>query len=300
MTGKPLPQLEATDTADSPVFESFFESYSRAFILPDEMEDRDGLAECLALNRGSTHAALVARYGPFRELCVTARDPAGGHLVGGANFIAIPQQSAGRQIVTANLNYVFVDEAARGQGWFRPLIASLRKLIGGLFIPPVETVLIFIEQNDPLLLTPEAYARDSGFSGIDQFDRLRIWASLGALVLDFPYVQPALSAQQEPDDRLISSVLGAADASLDANLLEQHLQSFFGISVLKGQTLDAVAAQQLAALKQMSDTGRKVALLDPGLALAGLDRVKEAELVRREHRPLREWLKDQSAASMLR
>lgn len=300
VTEKPLPQLEAADTADSPVFESFFESYSRAFILPDEMEDRDGFSECLGLNHGAAQAALVARYGPFHELCVTARDSEGGSLIGGANFIAMPQQSAGRQIVTANLNYVFVDEAARGQGWFRPLVASLRKLIGGLFITPVETVLIFIEQNDPLLLTPEAYARDSGFSGIDQFDRLRIWASLGAQIVDFPYVQPALSAQQQPDRGLIYSVLGAEGISLDAGLLERHLQSFFGISVLKGQALDAVATQQLASLRQMCDAGRKVALLDPGPALAGLDRGKEAELVRRERRPLREWLKDQPASSMLR
>ncbi|HEX3754902.1 MAG TPA: hypothetical protein VHV26_07480 [Rhizomicrobium sp.] len=300
MTGKPLPQLQATDSADSPVFDTFFESYSRAFILPDEMENRDGFAECLALNHGPAHAALVARYGPFRELCVTARDPMDDRLIGGANFIAMPQQSAGRRIVTANLNYVFVDEAARRQGRFRPLVASLHKLIGGLFASAADAVLIFIEQNDPLLLTPQAYARDSGFSGLDQFDRLRIWASLGALVLDFPYVQPALSAQQEPDRRLIYSILGTTGASLDACLLKWHLRNFFGISVLKGRELDAIAAQQLAALRQMSDTGREVALLDPGPAMAELDRGKEAELVRREHRPLRDWLKDQSASSMLR
>jgi hypothetical protein len=299
LTGKPLPQLDITDAADGAVFEAFFQSYSRAFILPDEMEDREGFAQCLSLNHGATHDDLAGRYGAFRELCVTARDPLTGLAVGGANFIAMPQDGT-RRIVTANLNYVFVDAAARGQGWFRPLIASLRKLIGGLFAPQAETVLIFIEQNDPLLLTPDAYARDSRFSGIDQFDRLRIWRSLGALVLDFPYVQPALSAQQQPDDRLIYSVLGAGGAALDACLLERHLRSFFGSSLLKGGALDGVAARQLADLAQLCGAGRTVALLDPGPALAGLDRARLAELVRGQHRPLREWLKDQPSASMLR
>jgi hypothetical protein len=193
-----------------------------------------------------------------------------------------------------------VDAAARGQGWFRPLMASLRDLIGSLFGPGTADTLIFIEQNDPLLLTPQAYARDNRFSGIDQFDRLRIWHSLGALVLDFPYVQPPLSAQQEADDRLIYSVLGAAGPALDACLLERHLRGFFGISVLKGGALDGVAARQLACLAQLCGAAQAVALLDPGPALAGLDRAGLAELVRAQRRPLREWLKDQPSASMLR
>ncbi len=121
MTAKIPPILETTDTADSPVFDAFFEAYQRAFILPDEMEDRDGFAQCLSLNHGAARGGLQARYGDFRELCVTARDPASGALVGGANFIAMPHPaSAGAPVVTANLNYVFVDAQSRGQGWFRP------------------------------------------------------------------------------------------------------------------------------------------------------------------------------------
>ncbi len=159
--------------------------------------------------------------------------------------------------------------------------------------------LVFIEQNDPLLLTPQAYARDSGYSGIDQFDRLRIWNRQQARVLDFPYVQPPLSAHQQADERLIYSVLGAPGATLEAGLLKRHLRGFFGISVLKGAALEAVPAalRQLDALDAMARAGQPVALLDPGPALAALDRAQEAGLVRSQHRPLREWLKDQ--ASML-
>ena len=41
---------------------------------------------------------------------------------------------------------------------------------------------LFIEQNDPLRLTAEAYAADSDHSGLDQVDRLAIWARMGAEV----------------------------------------------------------------------------------------------------------------------
>jgi hypothetical protein len=118
--------------------------------------------------------------------------------------------------------------------------------------------------------------------------------------VDFAYVQPPLSAQQEADTRLIYSVLGAPGDTLDACLLERHLRSFFGISVLKGQALDnvAVASRQLECLARMCRAGETVRLLDPGPALARLNRPQEAALVRGQNRPLREWLKDQ--ASMLR
>lgn len=40
--------LATTDSGEGPVFEQFFEGYDRAFVLPDEKEDREGLATCLA------------------------------------------------------------------------------------------------------------------------------------------------------------------------------------------------------------------------------------------------------------
>ena len=256
--------IHATDRADSAVFEHFFTGYDRAFVLPDEKEDRDGLAECLALNHGQEHRTLAARFGPFRELCLVA-ETEDGRPVGGANFIAMP--AAGTALVTANLNYIYIDPEARKQGNLRRLLSVVMDQVAGLFTAthgPLRP-LVFIEQNDPFRMSAESYERDSRFTGIDQLDRLRIWARLGALVVDFPYVQPALSAEQAADDSLIYSVLGSSSPRLDAGALHSHLSRFFGISVLKGRPLEAdrAAAAQLDRLKKMTSGGETIDLLDP-------------------------------------
>lgn len=250
--------LRTTDRGDDSVFARFFHGYDRAFVLPDEKEDEDGLRACLALNHGDAHAALTARYGPFRELCLVAETPDGA-TVGGANLIALP--SRGGALVTANLNYLFVDPAMRGRGHLRRLVTAIRTLLATLFERPAERVLVFIEQNDPFAMSEEAYDRDTRFTGLDQFDRLRMWSRLGARIVGFDYRQPALVEGGRPDDTLILSVLGAEDDALDAAVLRDHLRRFFGISVLKGRPLedDACARAQLAALAGLAT----VALLDP-------------------------------------
>lgn len=293
-----LPLLETTDSADSLVFDRFFAAYERAFVLPDEMEDRAGFDTCLRLNHGLAHARLADRYGPFRELCVVARDPADGTIVGGANFIALPHPAhGGRRRVSANLNYVFVDEAVRGRGWFGRLLEALRVQIAALFTGTSDLrsdeVLIFIEQNDPLQMTPEAYARDSAHSGLDQFERLRIWAAKGARVVDFPYVQPPLSETQQADANLVYSVLGTASTHIDACLFERHLRSFFGVSVLKGRVLDEVpvAVAQVAEAGRRCRSAQPIGLLDLHDVLKRLSPADTAGLVCGQRRPLREWLR---------
>lgn len=256
--------LDATLDAASPVFAAFFEGYDKAFVLPDEKEDEEGFALCLALNRGEDYARLEARYGAFREVCAVARDGA-GRRIGGVNFIAAPSQG----FVCANLNYIYIDAGARGQGNFRKLVNATTELIGSLF-PGAGAPLVFIEQNDPIAMSAEAYAHDTAFTGLDQFDRLRIWAKAGAKVVDHAYVQPPLSADQEADATLVYSVLGAPGDALSACVLAGHLKRFFGISVLKGAPLESepVAAGQVAALEAQCRAGEHIALIDPSETLA--------------------------------
>lgn len=261
--------VQQTDTGEGAVFDRFFAGYDRAFVLPDEKEDRDGFIACLALNHGAEKARLTARYGAFREVCLTV-DQADGTHVGGANFIAAPLPEApGRGIATANLNYIYVDPSQRGRGRLRQLVAIVTDAIRAMF--GAEQVLIFLEQNDPFAMSAEAYARDSEFTGLDQLDRLRIWTRQGARILDTRYVQPALTADHAPDDSLLYAVIGA-DAPVPACWLAAHLRRFFGISVLKGAPLeqDAVAWGQIAALDADCAAGGTIALLDPTALLAGL------------------------------
>lgn len=260
--------LETTDRSDDATFRDFYAGYCQSFVLPDEMEDEEGFAACLALNHGAEYERLSALHGPYREHCVVMRDGA-GRAMAGANYIAVDHsRGSSRPCVTANLNYIFVLPDYRGAGRFSALVRAVRAQIGGLFGPSTEDALVFIEQNDPLRMSAEDYERDTRFTGMDQFDRLGIWARQGALVVDFGYSQPPLSADQEADGNLVYSVMGASESHLHPRLLAHHLGAFFGISVMKGGALPPVASQQLDQLEALAQSGGRVDLLDPAPALA--------------------------------
>lgn len=246
--------------------ETFYTAYDAAFVLPSEKEDLEGFRDCLALNGGVPYERLEELYGAFRELVILLQN-ASGKVMGGANFIALSGQNA----ITVNLNYIFVTQEARGAGHFRRLMALVEREARAAFVAPASLpVLIFIEQNDPLRLDPESYALDSAHSGLDQYDRLRIWRHLGARLVDLDYLQPPLSPDHEPDTGLLYGVLGASGNSLPACLLARHLRQFFGISVLKGRKIedDADALRQVSALDARCQRGERIALIDPGAALA--------------------------------
>ena len=270
--------VRITDSGEGPVFDRFFAGYDRAFVLPDEKEDREGFATCLTLNHGAARTDLERRYGRFREVCMIAEE-ADGSPVGGANFIALkseagePAAGGGFGTVTVNLNYVYVDGQSRGRGNLRRLVGAVAEIAAAMFSDgsAPAPALVFIELNDPFAMSEEAYRRDTEFTGLDQLDRLRIWTRLGARIVDHDYVQPALSAEQEPDHSLIYAVIGG-DATMSACLLLGHLRGFFGISVLKGRPLsdDPSARAQIALLEAACAAGKLIELLDAGPLVARL------------------------------
>lgn len=267
-------RLELTTRYDSRVFDQFFEAYDKAFALPAEKEERSGFAAALDLNDGEAYQRLSRLFGPFREVCLTVHDEE--HFVGGANFFATIYSAAdGNPVLTSNLNYIFVEQGTRGKGYLKRIIAAIQALTPRLFRPDgsLLPVLMFIEQNDPFRLTPEQYRLDTDISGVDQFDRLWIWGRAGARIVDHAYIQPPLSDDQEADDTLALSVIGASGASISACALRAHLERFFAISVLKGvEELDEDSALvQLQSLSEHCAAGQEIGLFDqlPMLAEAG-------------------------------
>jgi GNAT superfamily N-acetyltransferase len=257
--------FESTTDPDSPITGLFFEHFDQAFILPHEKETLQGFRDCLALNSGPASERLRSRYGPFREAALIAREP-GGEIAGGANYIAFAL--GGKSAMLAiNLNYIFVVPAWRKQGYFRQLLGAVRLDAARLREASKMSTAIFIEQNDPLAMTEEDYAADTAHAGLDQFQRIAIWAKLGARIVDFPYIQPPLSPAQEPDTRLCYAVIGMRGPGLDACLLREHLLRYFAISVLKGRDPDSdlTARSQLAMLGEACAADRAIPLLDPGM-----------------------------------
>jgi len=258
----------------SPVLADFFSGYDRAFVLPNEKEMLDGFEECLGLNLGASYERLSGEYGAYCEVVFTVCASAEGSRRGGGNFIAYPVGREART-VAMNLNYLFVDREFRGDGLMRRMLGTLPHIVARFLRPATPTAvehLVFFEQNDPLRVTPEDYATDSCHAGLDQVDRLVIWDRMGARLLDFDYVQPALSDDQAPDDTLLYSVMGAHGNGLDACVLVEHLRKFFGISVLKGAPLSSSedAVTQLAALGAACSERRPVPLLSIANGLGAL------------------------------
>jgi GNAT superfamily N-acetyltransferase len=260
--------LWATDSSRSAVLEEFFRGYDRAFVLPDEREELAGFRACLELNDTDVAKAFGRTHREY-VVVLTARD--GGRL-GGANFLATQMaEGSSGPAVSVNLNYVYVERAARGRGLLRILIREVSRLSHRAYDLAEDGLgpAIFLEQNDPFRLSEQESALDTEHSGTDQLERLAIWARLGARVIDFPYVQPALSLDQQPDDGLIYSALRFPGESIVPQYLHDHLQSFFGFSVLKGRSIesDVSCAQQLAALLSRREP---LSLLPLGEALARL------------------------------
>jgi len=270
---------QASTSASDGVLEQFFAAYDNAFVLPNEKEGLSGFADCLALNWGRHYHRLVGQFGPFREFVVLVRG-AGATVVGGLNFVAFPlhDPDGGEPLLSLNLNYIFVQPAHRRRGLLKTLIGDLPALVLALFahtnpgdMPAAAGSLraqlpvhIFIEQNDPYRMGGEDYERDTAATGLDQLARIALWARQGAKVIDFPYVQPALTADQQADHNLAYAVLGTKTPTLHPSLLRQHLERFFAISVLKGCTLEgnAEADAQLVQLARLAAAGTRVRLFE--------------------------------------
>ncbi|MES2627226.1 MAG: hypothetical protein V4628_18210 [Pseudomonadota bacterium] len=271
--------------ANNRVLEEFYRDYDAAFILANEKEGYAGFAECLELNSGEAYEKLTQRYGIFREFVIVVYDPETKARIGGANFIAFPLKTLNeidRPFLSINLNYIFINPDQRKRGYFKQVIKDLPELAFRLllatnqldmpkiwraddFHEPVELpqTLVFLEQNDPFVMSAEDYKLDTAHSGLDQLDRIAIWTGLGAKIVDFPYVQPPLTDTQSAAHDLVLAVIGMEADTLDPHLLHQHLERFFGISVLKGTDVarNASAAKQLALLTHASEQGKPLRLL---------------------------------------
>jgi hypothetical protein len=269
-------RIDFTDRADSAVLAEFYQGYDQAFVLPNEKEPIEGFRACLDLNHAPTYGPLASRYGAYREVVFTAADRQTGTPVGGGNFAVFSHASPSDTLVpayrTIHLSYVYVRPASRRRGYLDRLVGMVDGLATDVLPYTAGTPsFIFIEQNDPLKMSAAAYVEDTAQTGLDQVDRIGVWARRGARILDLDYVQPPLSTQHAPDSTLALCVLRPDLRTVEACVVYHHIRAFFAISVLKGADPDTVpvARDQIAALDQMCKSSKTIQLLDPTSWVAG-------------------------------
>jgi GNAT superfamily N-acetyltransferase len=199
-----------------------------------------------------------------------ASEVAAGTSIGGGNFIVLshahPSDRSPPAYRTIHLNYVYVRAEHRRRGYFKQLVRMVDP-IATLALPfgaDAESF-VFIEQNDPLKMTAKAYAQDTLQTGLDQVQRVGVWARRGARIIDFDYVQPPLSYAHSADASLALCLLRPDLSRIDACVVRNHLRAFFGISVLKGgEPYEASAARnQLTSLDRACMEMRYFRLFDP-------------------------------------
>jgi GNAT superfamily N-acetyltransferase len=263
--------LDITTKPYAPTVGQFYDEYVRVFVLPDERESLSGFRDCLRLN-GPDGETIHARFGPSREYVGLLRGP-GNEIAAGLNFICFPMPRLGN-VMTCHSNYVFILPAWRGRGLLRRIYQIMenvcREYAAVCGLAGNVTLISFGEQNDPFRMTLEAFERDSEATSINQFDRIAVWRRLGARVLAFPYVQPALSLDGDPDTTLFLRILLSNEARqakctrvlpVDPRIIHEHLLRFFAITVLKGRVAPedvAVITEQLVSLRKYMETDRAV------------------------------------------
>ena len=225
-------------------FDDFYQLYSGIFTLPEEREEPEGFARALATRDDQ---ALKDRYGAFDERIMIVRDPDTGAVVGGINYIVMAR-GEGEDLDgvdgMAQLNYLFVDERYRKMGIGSWLVDAVEKDSRNfirdngpqtLRAGKEPVMIAFCEQNAPLKMTAAEYLTDNRNALIDQCDRLGWWQSRGYLRMGMNYVQPPLEEGGEPCTSLTLNAKIPPGAVLTDKVAVRFLNTFFDVSVLKGE-----------------------------------------------------------------
>lgn len=241
-----LDSLELCDIVDEldPKLASFYKVYSKVFTLEEEREPLEGFKAVLLLN---TRADVQSVYGPFFEQISCLWEPVTGESVGAINQVFYAYSvEAEKQYgfgASCQLNFICVENSLRGIGIAQRLLELLEDKLHAYAAAhghPRSRVFITCEQNNPHCMSKIQLEEDLRSALIAPQERLDWWYRRGFRKLDFPYIQPPLSADVEACTYLdyyvhMFSGNGTIEKNefLPAPLLLEHLRRFFFVSVGK-------------------------------------------------------------------
>lgn len=172
--------FDLTDSpGDRPRFDRFIdELYIPGFPDEDERESPENMLEYLRLRAAGWYGA-----NNYHILLLTENDRPVAAAV--SDYLAIPN--------TGVIEFLIVSDDCRGKGYGRQLFNATEALLrdDAQRNHQPDLAAIVIELNDPFRVAPPN-------DNYDPFERTRIWDKWGFGRLNFPYVQPALSEDQEP------------------------------------------------------------------------------------------------------
>ncbi|MVU77531.1 GNAT family N-acetyltransferase [Nocardia sp. ET3-3] len=191
-----LRELSGARAEDVELLRRFYrECYEVAFPDPDERESLANMESYLKLKEQGW-------YGANNYHIVIAS--LGGGIVGGSVCDYLAEPNAGV------IEYLLVQPGLRESGLGSRLLAAIERLCR------TDAALLERRELDWLVAeTEDPYRNAVPAEGFDTFVRARIMAGLGFRIMDFRYVQPALSDQQEPAENLLliaRPVAGKPDA----------------------------------------------------------------------------------------
>jgi len=215
-----------------PEFTDFYDLYVNIFTLPEEQDTPKGFDIAFGLSKDSE---LLQKFGLFEEVIIMVREPKTNEVVGASVFTLykMPQNIVQKYGVdgTSHIVYIFTQSRLRRMGVGKMLLGLteeyVSKSIGS------DRILYFCEQNAPRFMSIMQYISDNKNAMIDQCDRLKWWEHRGFRQLGFRYIQPPLEEGGEPCTNLTLNVLAPDWSEVPSEIILEHLNRFFEISVLK-------------------------------------------------------------------
>jgi len=191
------------------VLDQFIALYNRTFTDASEMEDPSEWA-------GRLRETEVQAPHPVSQIMVVVKNGGAPEVLGGAVFEYYQESRC------ALISYLAVDHAARGKGIGRLMVnAAIAKLEAEAKARGETLRGVFAETANPEEVGPE---HDS----MPALDRVRALAALGAMRVDVPYVQPALTPGGRPAYHLMLLSFGEPGRSyIDRLVVTEFLHELY-------------------------------------------------------------------------
>jgi hypothetical protein len=182
-----MPSISISELSDSAAdlarLTTFYETlFISGFPDPDERESLENIQAYLQ----AKHAGWYTSEGPKNNYHILLAEKDGMTVAAVVcDYLAVPNSGI--------IEFLLVAESARAQGLGWRMHEAVEAILQQDAIAAGHQELdgITIEMNDP-------YRVEIASDNMDPFVRARLWGGWGYAVLEFPYVQPALSYDQEP------------------------------------------------------------------------------------------------------